>query len=227
VQAKFDSRKIGEGLLISCENRPLRGQGSGCDHEIMSTPGPALLPDKDKELRVGIGNIQVVVDHGNVRENVVKKLLPAHPRLASAQLDTDAKLRDSDGCHCHVIVVIDHVIERTADAFRVDEECCVQQQPRQLRSSTVMSSRTVVRSACHSESTPCRRSIVFTSEPRPLRMGSSEATALPLRTMVIRSPRCSTASRRSAKLRAASVALISVTRSDYQINVKSTLGSAT
>ncbi len=47
--------------------------------------------------------------------------------------------------------------------------------------------------------------------------GSMRAIAFPLRTMVIRSPRCSTASRRSAKLRAASVALISVTKSDYQI----------
>jgi hypothetical protein len=35
--------------------------------------------------------------------------------------------------------------------------------------------------------------------------------------MVNRSPRCSTASRRSAKLRAASVELTSDTKSDYQI----------
>ena len=79
MQAKFDSRKIGKGRLISCKNCPPRGQGSGCDHEIMSIPGPALLPDKDKELRVGVGDLQVVVDHRNVRENVVKKLLPAYP----------------------------------------------------------------------------------------------------------------------------------------------------
>jgi hypothetical protein len=57
VQAKFDSRKIREGRLISCENCPLSGQGSGCDHEIMSTPRPALPPDKDKELRMGVGDL--------------------------------------------------------------------------------------------------------------------------------------------------------------------------
>ena len=57
MQAKFDSRKIRKGRLISRENRPLRGQGSGCEHEIMSTPGPALPPDKDKELRVGVGDL--------------------------------------------------------------------------------------------------------------------------------------------------------------------------
>ena len=57
MQAKFDSGKIGKGRLISCENRPLRGQGGGCDHEIMSIPGPALLPDKDKEFRVGVGDL--------------------------------------------------------------------------------------------------------------------------------------------------------------------------
>ena len=57
MQAKRDSGKIREGRLISCQNRPLRGQGSGCDHEIMSTPGPALPPDKDKELRVGVGDL--------------------------------------------------------------------------------------------------------------------------------------------------------------------------
>ncbi len=57
VHAECDSRKTGEGHLIGCENRPLRGQGSGCDHEIMSTSGPALPPDKDKELRVGVGDL--------------------------------------------------------------------------------------------------------------------------------------------------------------------------
>ena len=42
--------------LISRENRPLRDQGSGCDHEIMSNSRPALPPDKDKELRMGLGD---------------------------------------------------------------------------------------------------------------------------------------------------------------------------
>ncbi len=45
------------------------------------------------------------------------------------------------------------------------------------------------------------------------------ATARPRRTIVILSPLCSTASSSSAKFRAALVALISVTRSDYQILV--------
>lgn len=45
------------------------------------------------------------------------------------------------------------------------------------------------------------------------------ATARPRRTIVILSPLCSTASSSSAKFRAALVALISVTKSDYQILV--------
>ncbi len=49
------------------------------------------------------------------------------------------------------------------------------------------------------------------------------ATARPRRTIVILSPLCSTASSSSAKFRAALVALISVTRSDYQILVSEAL----
>ena len=55
----------------------------------------------------------------------------------------------------------------------------------------------------------------LTSSPSPRARGSMRAMALPRRTTVNRSPRCSTASSTSAKPRAASVALISVTESDY------------
>lgn len=57
MRASFDSRKIGERALISGENRPMRGQGGGCDHKIMSTPRAALLADKDEKLGVGVGDL--------------------------------------------------------------------------------------------------------------------------------------------------------------------------
>jgi hypothetical protein len=63
----------------------------------------------------------------------------------------------------------------------------------------------------------CRRSSALASAPRPPCAGSRWATVFPRRTMVKCSPRCSTASRRSAKFRAASVAVMSGTESDYQM----------
>jgi len=168
VPAERYTREIRESSLISGEDGSLRGQSGGCDHEVMSTPGPALLADANEQVRMGL-------------------------------------------------VVVDGLVKFAPGTFDIDEERGVEQQPCQLRSSTVTRSRTAANSARQRESTPCRRSIDFTSEPRPPKTGSIRATALPRRTMVIRSPRCSTASRRSANLRAASVALISVMLSDYQI----------
>jgi len=210
VPAERHTREIRESSLISGEDGSLRGQSGGCDHEVMSTPGPALLADDNEQVRMGLGDVNVVVDHGNGCEDVVNKRQTADPRLTLGKLNTDPKLSDGDGSDGYVVVVVDGLVEFAPGTFDIDEERGVEQQPCQLRSSTVTRSRTAANSARQLESTLCRRSIDFTSEPRPPKTGSIRATALPRRTMVIRSPRCSTASRRSANLRAASVALISV-----------------
>lgn len=68
----------------------------------------------------------------------------------------------------------------------------------------------------------CRRSMDLASAPRPVLTGSSWATTRPRRTIVKCSPRCSTASRMSENFLAASVALTSGTRSDYQIELRTT-----
>jgi hypothetical protein len=210
VPAERHTCEIRESSLISGEDSSLRGQSGGCDHEVMSTPGPTLLADDNEQVRMGLGDVNVVVDHGNVCEDVVEKRQAPDPRLTPGKLNTDPKLSDGDGSDGYVVVGVDGLVELATGTFDIDEERGVEQQPCQLRSFTVTRSRPAAHSARQLESTLCRRSIAFTSEPRPLKTGSIRATALPRRTMVIRSPRCSTASRRSANLRAASVALISV-----------------
>ena len=210
MPAERYTREIRESSLISGEDGSLRGQSGGCDHEVMSTPGPALLADANEQVRMGLGDVNVVVDHGNGCEDVVNKRQTTDPRLALGTLNTDPKVSDGDRGTGYVVVVADGLVEFAIGTFDVDEKRRVGQQPCQPRSTTATRSRTVAKSARQRESTLCRRSIAFTSEPRPPKTGSMRATALPRRTMVIRSPRCSTASRRSANLRAASVALISV-----------------
>jgi hypothetical protein len=205
VPAQRHTREIRESSLISGEDGSLRGQSGGCDHEVMSTPGPTLVANDNEQVRMGLGDVNVVVDHGNGCEDVVKKRQTTDPRLALGKLNADPKVSDGDRGDGYVVVVVDGLVEFATGTFDIDEERGVEQQPCQLRSSTVTRSRTAANSARQRESTLCRRSIAFTSEPRPLKTGSIRATALPRRTMVIRSPRCSTASRRSANLRAASV----------------------
>jgi len=72
-------------------------------------------------------------------------------------------------------------------------------------------------SLARSGSRRLRRSRALTSAPLPALTESIWATTLPRRTIVKRSPRCSTASRMSEKFLAASVALTSGAESDYQM----------
>jgi hypothetical protein len=62
VAAERHTREIRESSWISGEDGSLRGQSGGCDHEVMSTPGPALLADDNPLVRMGLGDVNVVVD---------------------------------------------------------------------------------------------------------------------------------------------------------------------
>jgi len=169
-----------------------------------------LSTDGDKQLRVRLGHADVVVNHRDCGENVVEKGRTNDSRPSFRQLDADSELSNGDRRDGDVVVVIERLVDFPSGPLDVDEKRGVEQKPSQLRSSMVNRSRSPANSVRQLESTLWRRSIAFTSEPRPLGIGSIKAIALPRRTIVILSPRCSTASRRSANLRAASVALISV-----------------
>src|ERR1019366_10506061 len=162
-------------------------------------------------------HVKVVGDHPDNLDDSVEKVATAAAGRALCELDAHGQLRNGDCSDGNVIFVADHPVEVATRAFGVDQEGGVEYEATQDRSSMATSSRVAMRSASHALSALRCRSRALTSTPWPIETGSSWATTLPLRTMVKRSPRCSTASSSSAKFRAALVALISFMGSDYQI----------
>lgn len=169
-------------------------------------------------MRAGHGG--VVVDDGDGVCDVIDELLAPGATVAVTELDADEKLRDGDRRHGDFVVVVDDLVEGRSRTVGVDQECRVKQESRQGRVSISNSFRAAATSRAKPGSGRWRRSTALTSRPVPVLTGSSWATTLPRRKIVNRSPRCSTASRMSEKFLAASVALTSVTRSDYQISVQ-------
>ena len=125
------------------------------------------------------------------------------------QLDAHQKLRESDGGDSYLVIVVDGIVQRSSLPVGVDNERGVEEEPAQGPVSVSSSSRAEAMSPAKLRSGFCRRSTAFTSTPRPVLTGSNCATTLPRLTIVNRSPRCSTASSRSEKFLAASVALTS------------------
>lgn len=166
---------------------------------------------------MGAGNGGVVVDHRDGLSDVVNESLPGGAMGAVRELHADEELGDGDGGDCDFVVVPDRLVERGSRSIGVDQECRVEEEPGQGRLSTSSSSRIPTISRAKPESGRWRRSIALTSLPFPVVTGSSWAIIRPRRTIVNRSPRCSTASRMSEKFLAASVALTSIVESDYQI----------
>jgi hypothetical protein len=133
------------------------------------------------------------------------------------QLDPDQKLSDGDRSKGDLVIVVDGMVQRCSLPVSVDKVGGVEEEPAQGRVSISRSSRTEAMSRAKLRSGLCRCSTALTSAPRPVLTGSNCATTLPRLTIVNRSPRCSTASSMSEKFLAASVALTSGTKSDYQI----------
>ena len=163
-------------------------------------------------------NISVVSEHRNGRDDVVDVCTSCSSAPARGKERTHAQLRNRDSCDRDIVIVIDYLIKFVARALGINEKRRIEQEPSHNRSSTSSRARTSSRSLAQVRSGRCRRSRDFTSAPRPRFIGSRWAIALPRRTIVKCSPRCSMASRRSAKFRAASVAVTSGMNSDYQIH---------
>jgi hypothetical protein len=192
-------RKVGESRVVSGHDRPSCRPCSRGDNKVMRSSRPTLAAHRDEQLCMGFCDVEVVVEDGDRRDHVVDEALPPHSRCPSRQLDADFQLGNRDRRDCNVVIVRDRVTRRVPGAFSVDEVRRVEKKSRQCRSSMVTSSRIASSSPRQDRSTACLRSIVFTSEPCPAVIGSMQAMALPRRTIVIRSPRCSTASSSSAK----------------------------
>ncbi len=166
-----------------------------------------------------LGDVDAVRENRDGGNDVLDEGTPRGFPPPPCQQCTHAKLSDRDGRNRDIIVVVDHVVELIAGPLGVDEEGGVEQQTSHDRSSTSTRALTSSRSFAQSASGRWRRNSFFTSAPSPRFIGSRWAIALPRRTIVNCSPRCSMASRRSAKFRAASVAVMSGMNSDYQIEL--------
>lgn len=127
------------------------------------------------------------------------------------------QLGHRDSGYGDVVLVVEDCIQISRIPLGIDEKGRVKENQAHDRTSISISSRSSRRSVDHPLSAACRRSIPLTSAPRPVLIGSRDATALPLRMMVYRALSCSMLSRTSEKRLAASVAEMSGMKSDYQI----------
>src|SRR3954467_2465474 len=166
------------------------------------------------------GDIEAVVDHGERVEQVVEECSSIGLASSGGELDADTEFGDGDRGNGRFIAVGDQAVEIEPTAFGSDEHVRVKQQGSQNRSSATSCDRSSATSPIHSASTRWWRISCFARAPEVVRAGSSWAMTLPRRTIVNVSPRCSTASSRSAKRRDASVALTSGIESDYLITAE-------
>lgn len=206
------------------ERRPVRGDNCSaschcccCDQQIMRSARRALAAHLDEQPRMNLSDRDVIGDHWDHGEYVLQERGPRRRRLSRSEERTDSELGDRNRRDGDIVLIGDHIIKGVARPVGVDEERRVEQEPSQDRSSTSSNRRMEDSSADQLASRRCRRSRAFASAPRPGLAGSRWAMGFPRRMTVKCSPRCSTASRMSAKFRAASVALTSGTRSDYQM----------
>jgi hypothetical protein len=215
VGADDDSGKFAVGGAVSGDDLALGRYSGGGDDQVVGSSGPALAAHEGEELGVGGGNHSVVVDDGDGVDDVVDEGLTLGPVGVIGEVDPDQELSDGDGGDRGVVIIGDQLVEGRSRAVGVDQEGGVEEESAQGRCSISRRSRADLMSRAKAGSRRWRCRSALISAPLPARTGSSWATGLPRRTIVKCSPRCSTASRRSEKFRAASVALTSGMRSDY------------
>ena len=138
------------------------------------------------------------------------------PTILRRELHPYEELRCGDRRDRDVVVVGNDGIEVAAHALAGDEDARVENQTFQSLSCGASDSRRARSSDAHALSAPSSRRIAFTSRPSAPEVGPMDATARPRRTTTNVSPWRSTASRSSENRRAASVALMRHTKSDYQ-----------
>jgi len=204
----LNAGEVREGCVVGADNRAGGSPGSGGDDQVVRSARSSLVSNMNEQPGVDLRDSTVVVEDGDDRQDLFQESEAGRSLLPRGQEHTNPQLRCGDGGDRHFVVVADCIVEVRRGAFCVNQECGVKEEPGQGRSSISMMDRVAARSSDHCESGRWRRSNALTSAPWPSFIGSRLAIALPRRTMVKRSPRCSTASSRSAKLRAASVAVI-------------------
>ena len=103
---------------------------------------PALGSNLEQELGVGLGDLEVVVEHGDRGDDVIDVHAPRHlrrpvARRAHARSSAIVMATDRD-----VVVVVDHIVEVVAGAFGVHKERRVEEDTSHDRSSILNNDRT-------------------------------------------------------------------------------------
>jgi hypothetical protein len=216
VRSNLNTRKVFEAAGVGGEHCAAGGDRGRGDEKVVSSAWPTCLADGRQQLGVVARDPEVVGQRRDGFQDSVEESLASGAARACDQVHPDQELGGRHRRDCDVVVVCDDLVEVRALSLGVDQEGGVEQQQAQGRSSSETARRTSLTSCVHSASIACSRSACLIASPLPRAAGSKWATALPRRMIVNCSPR-STASSRSAKFRAASVALTSVMRSDYQM----------
>lgn len=211
-----DARQTVEASGVRSHDDAPPSKGSCRDHQVVRSPRLAGTLNVGEKLGVAPGDVEVVVLDRQRVDDRVDELLSRSPALPVGELHPHEQLSDRHGRDGHVVVVRDDLGELRALAFRVDEDRSVEDQAGQDRSSTTSESRISASSLSQALSGLCLASSALSVLPSTLATGSSRATGCPPRRTTNDCPRCSTSSSRSEKPRAASVAEISLTESDYQ-----------
>jgi len=134
-----DVREVAERRGVGRDDRAVGGPGGGGDDEVVSSSGDALATDGHEQGGVGGGDIEVVAQDRNSRDDVVHERLTPGAASSSRQLDADAQFGHRDRGDGDVILVRNEIVEVIAGSLRIDEEGRVEEQPAQDRSSTSMS----------------------------------------------------------------------------------------
>ena len=116
-----------EGGFVGADHEQVEGFGGGRDDEVVRAARFALRAHLDQESRVGLGNVEVVVENGDGGDDVVDVLGPRGLMPAVGEEGTDSKFGHGDRRDGHVVVVIDDGVEITSGSFGVDEERGVEQ----------------------------------------------------------------------------------------------------
>ena len=78
-----DAGKVGKRGLISGDDGPPSCPCGRRDHEVVSSPRPALASKRDEKLRMCLCDPQVVVDDRNRCEDVLHEVLASNMRRAT------------------------------------------------------------------------------------------------------------------------------------------------
>src|SRR5919106_1728076 len=206
MRSDVDFGEVVERARIGGYDGAASGFGGGGNDQVVSAARSALPSNLHEQQGVFFGDLGVVADDGHGCGDLVDERGSLVTPPPAGEERSDPELGQGDRGYRDVIVVGDEVVKIVTGALGVDQEGRVEEEATHSRRSTASRSRTDLMSVDQARSGRCRRSSALASAPRPPCAGSRWATVFPRRTMVKCSPRCSTASRRSAKFRAASVA---------------------